>query len=76
MGELLTIDEIYAKFPNEWVLIDKPETDQNLRITRGTVLFHSPDRDQVNAKAMDLPIPRHLAVRYTGKPQYGHVRIL
>ena len=25
MGEVLTIEEIYAMYPDEWVLIDQPE---------------------------------------------------
>jgi hypothetical protein len=76
MGEVLTIEEIYAKYPDEWVLIDKPETDRNLRVTRRTVIDHGPSRDEVDEKSLELPIPRHAAVRYTGKLKHGHVLML
>jgi hypothetical protein len=76
MGEVLTIEEIYAQYPDEWVLIDQPESDEYQRVRRGTVVFHSPDRDAVAAKAMELPIPRHAAVRFTGIRKPGHVLIL
>jgi hypothetical protein len=76
MGEVLTIEEIYARYPDEWVLIDQPELDDYKRVRRGQVLFHSPDRDAVSARALELPVPRWAAVRYTGKRQPGHVLIL
>jgi hypothetical protein len=76
MGEVLTIEEIYARYPDEWVLIDQPESDEYQRVRRGKVVFHSPDRDAVDAKSLELPVPRHAAVRFTGKPKPGHVLIL
>jgi hypothetical protein len=76
VGEVLTIEEIYAKYPDEWVLIDRPEIDEYQRVRRGQVVFHSPDRDAVYAKSLELPVPRSAAVRFTGKPKPGHVLIL
>jgi hypothetical protein len=76
MADILTIEEIYAKYPNEWVLIDQPSTDNYHRVLGGTVVAHSPDRDVIDAKTFELPIPRHFAVRFTGKRQPGHILIL
>ncbi len=76
MREEMTIEEIYARFPDEWVLIDQPETDEHQRVRRGHVVFHSPDRDAVDAKSLEMPVPRHAAVRFTGKPKPGHILIL
>jgi hypothetical protein len=76
MGEVLTIEEIYAKYPDEWVLIDQPQTDRHHRVLSGIVAAHGPDRDQVGAKAFDLPVPRHFAVRFTGKRPPGHILAL
>jgi len=76
MGEYFSTEEIYAKYPDEWVLIDKPRTDQYHRVLGGTVVAHSPDRDEVDARTFDLPIPRHFAVRFTGKRPPGHILIL
>jgi hypothetical protein len=58
MVDVLTIDEIQARFPSEWVLIGDPQTDEYHRLLAGTVLFHSPDRDDVDQKLLELRPPR------------------
>jgi hypothetical protein len=65
MSEVLTIDEIKARFPSEWVLIGEPDLDDLTRLMAGRVLFHSPTRDEVYRKAAELRLP-HFAVRYFG----------
>ena len=67
MAEKLTMAEIAARYPSEWVLIDQPETDQYHHVLGGTVVFHGPDREEVYRQACVLPIPRWFAVRYTGE---------
>ena len=53
MTEVLTIGEIEARFPSEWVLIGDPETDERQRLLSGAVLFHSPGRDEVDRKPLE-----------------------
>jgi hypothetical protein len=65
MDELLTIEEMEARFAPEWVLIGDPETDENLQLRAGKVLFHSPDQDEVCRKATEFP-PGRYALRYLG----------
>ena len=65
MIDVLTIDQIEARFPSEWVLIGDPRTDEHQRLLSGTVLFHSPDRDDVDRKLLELRPPR-FAFRYLG----------
>jgi len=65
MGELLTTEEIEDRFAPEWVLIGEPQTDDEQRLLRGRVLFHSPDRDEVYRKAQELKLDR-IAVRFLG----------
>jgi hypothetical protein len=65
MDEVLTIEEIEARYAPEWVLIAEPQTDEALNILAGKVLFHSPDRDEVYRKAQELRLDR-IAVRYLG----------
>jgi hypothetical protein len=65
MGDLQTIEQIESEFPSEWVLIGEPQTDGDSHLQGGRVLFHSPDRDDVYRKAVELRLP-YFAVRYLG----------
>jgi hypothetical protein len=66
MNEVLTMAEIEARFPKEWVLLGDPETNEYQEVLRGRLIFHSSDRDEVDRQALLLPIPRHIAIFYTG----------
>jgi hypothetical protein len=66
MNELLTLAEIEARFPKEWVLLGDPKTNEYQQILSGRLLFHSADRDEVDRQAILLSTPRHIAVSYTG----------
>lgn len=65
MSDVLTIEEIKTRFASEWVLLEDPETSESLEVTRGTVLWHSKDRDEVYRKARELR-PRHSAIVFAG----------
>jgi hypothetical protein len=65
MDEILTIDEIKARYAPDWVLIGEPETDETLELRAGKVLFHGPDRDEVCRKAMEYP-PGRYALQFLG----------
>jgi hypothetical protein len=62
----MTVAEIETRFPEEWILIEDPQTDEYLRVQSGRVLCHSADRDAVYRKAVELR-PKHSAFLYTGK---------
>jgi hypothetical protein len=66
MQKVLTIGEIEAQYPCEWVLIGDPQTDEFQHLLSGIVLFHSPDRDEVDRKLLELRPPR-FAFRYLGE---------
>ncbi len=66
MNDVLTLDQIEARFPSEWVLIGDPQTDEYQRLLSGIVLFHSPDRDDVDRKLLELR-PIRFAFRYLGE---------
>ncbi len=66
MNEEMTIEEIESQFDSEWVLIEDPRTDEQLKILGGKVLYHSKDRDEAYRKAVSLR-PKRSAVVYTGE---------
>ncbi len=65
MNELLTIEQIEAQFPSEWVLIGDPDTDDRQHLLAGKVLCHSADRDEVDRKLLEIR-PTRFALRYLG----------
>ena len=65
MGEVLSVAEIRARFPWEWVLLEDPESSELPEVKAGKVLWHSKDRDEVYRKARELK-PTHSAILYTG----------
>lgn len=66
MDELLTIDEMKTRYAPDWVLIGDPRTDDSQHLLAGRVLFHSPDREEVYRKAIELR-PGYFAFRYLGE---------
>jgi hypothetical protein len=65
MNEVMSLVEIHEKFDSEWILVEDPETTESLEVTKGKVLWHSKDRDEVYRKARELA-PRSSAILYTG----------
>jgi len=61
MDEVLTIEQIEAQFPSEWVLIGEPRTDERQHLIEGKVLFHA----EVDRKLLELR-PSRFALRYFG----------
>ena len=67
MSSVLTMAEIEVRFNGEWVLIADPETDENLNVVKGRVVYHDRDRDAFDRKSLELP-GRNFAVRFIGEP--------
>ncbi|MBY0528305.1 MAG: hypothetical protein K2R98_33250 [Gemmataceae bacterium] len=70
MNDIMTIAEIEAQFPSEWILLDDPQVDEQQRVQSGRLLHHSPDRDEVYRKALELR-PKFCAFICTKKLQPG-----
>jgi len=66
MSEVCSYSEMKDRFSGEWVLVGDPETDENLQVVTGNVLWHSKDRDEVYRKAREIG-PRHFAMLYFGE---------
>lgn len=67
-GEILTLEEIYKRYPDEWVLIVSPELDEELNVIRGQVLAHSRDRDEAYSQ-LSLRQGKPVAIEYTGSTE-------
>ena len=52
--QYLTMAEIEAKYPDEWVLVDKPTVDTLDDVLGGRVVWHHADRDE-----FDRGLPSH-----------------
>lgn len=65
MADVLTWDEIVAKYPDEWVLIDELQTTTALDILGGRVVGHSADLATVEA-CDRRSLSRRTAVLFTG----------
>lgn len=65
-GEIMTAEEIYARFESEWVVVNNPEVDANQVVQRGEVLWHGKDRGELHSVAMALEPPVNVAILYTG----------
>jgi hypothetical protein len=68
MDTLLTIEEIKAKYSDEWVLLADIESDPGPILRRARVVWHSTDRDECWAKVDTIPPPRHIGVLFMGEP--------
>lgn len=66
MSAYMTMAEIEAKYPDEWVLVDRLKKGRDGFALGGVVVAHSSDRDVVYRAAESLPIPRDVAIFHTG----------
>jgi len=62
-GEKLVLEEIWRRYPNEWVVLVDTERS-NMVTTAGVVYGHSPNRDDARALSRHL---RACAIFWTGE---------
>ncbi len=75
MGEIMTIEEIKKRFPEEWVIVDDPETTAALEVICGSVLWHGKDRAEIHQKIIELN-PKKAAILYLGEVPKDMVFVL
>jgi hypothetical protein len=46
---LLTIEQMQTIYPNQWLLVANPKTDENLETLEGEVIAHSADCEPIYA---------------------------
>ena len=66
MNQIMTIEKIKTQFDSEWILIEDPQTNDDLKVLGGDMPHHSKDRDEVYRKAVSLR-PKRSAIVYTGE---------
>lgn len=64
--QVLSVRQIEARYPSQWILLKDPVVDKHLRVLKGEVVCHSKDRDEVDRQAIELRL-KHSAFLYTGK---------
>ena len=65
IGQILSLEEIFSLYPDEWVLIVNPELDEEFSVIRGEVLAHAKERDEIYSK-LSLRNGKSVAIEYTG----------
>ncbi|MGB3263008.1 MAG: hypothetical protein WBA89_03540 [Microcoleus sp.] len=65
ISRILSLEEIFSLYPDEWVLIVNPELDEELNVIRGEVLAHATERDEIYSK-LSLRNGKSVAIEYTG----------
>ena len=66
--EIITINEIKARYPDEWVLIALPNSDILERPDKGEVLLHSKDYLELCYKASEIAKNIVTTIFFTGEP--------
>ncbi len=61
----MNYEEMKKKYPQEWVLVEFAELNQDLSVKEGTVIAHSPDRDEVY-RQLSRTKGKNIAVEYLG----------
>jgi len=61
----LTMEEIVQQHPNQWVLIEYSELDEDLNIVRGEVVETAATKDEIYQKLLTAQVTR-FAIEYTG----------
>lgn len=62
----MTIEEMRARFEDEWILVEDPQTNKALEVLKGKVVHHGRDRDEVYRQAVARR-PKRCAILYTGE---------
>ena len=63
---MMTLEEIKQQFPQEWVLIEFTELDENLDPINGTVIAHATLHDVILAE-LEKHKGKQIAIKYTGE---------
>ena len=75
MPNVMSLEEIESRFPDEWILVIDPDMGPDLTVRSGVVAAHSRDRAEVDRKSLELR-PRRSAIWFNGDPSDDTVIVL
>ncbi|HEX8219884.1 MAG TPA: hypothetical protein VF914_11835 [Chloroflexia bacterium] len=75
VGEVLTWEQIEDLYHGEWVLLEDPQSEENLQVLGGKLLCHSKSREEIGKKLLELR-PKSSALVYVGSPPADSVFLL
>ena len=75
VGEILTWNQIEDLYRGEWVLLEDPQSEENLQLLGGKLLWHSKSREEIGRKLLELR-PKSSALVYVGVPSEDSVFLL
>lgn len=71
----MTLEEIKQQYPNQWVLIEFTQLDDELRVVDGEVIANSPSRREIDKQLARLRNEK-IAVEFTGEGDTGEVYLI
>lgn len=71
----MRLEEIKQQYPNEWVIIEFTELDEELKVVSGEVIAHSPSREKIEQELMGVREPQ-VAIEYTGEGDSGEAFLI
>lgn len=71
----MTLEEIKQQYPDQWVLIEFTQLDDELRVLDGSVIAHSPSRLEIEKELATLRSER-IAVEFTGEGDSGEAYLI
>ena len=69
VGQRMQFKDMAQYFQGEWVLLGDLETTPTPTIISGTLLWHSPSRDEIHEILMGLPMVKEAAIWYFSPPR-------
>ena len=61
----MRLEEIKQLYPDEWVLIEFAELDEELKVVEGAVIVHSRNKQEIYKKLLELENEK-IAIEFTG----------
>ena len=65
MSKIMELDDIYKRYKDEWLLIEYEQLDEDLNVTKGRVVAHSRDKNEILQQLVQIQ-GKNIAIEYAG----------